>query len=56
MLDFHRYIARHGEIGVQAIIENVERYEGLRTSDANSLEERWNRLLNREEDYRGWDD
>ena len=46
MLDFEQYVARHGEFGVQAIIERLERYEGINASIALSLEERWNVLMN----------
>ena len=47
MLDFDTYVARHGEFGVQALIERLERYEGIRTSAelALSLEERWNAVM-----------
>lgn len=44
MLDFQSYINRHGEFGVQAIVERIERYEGIRAS-ALSLEDRWNALM-----------
>lgn len=45
MLDFDKYVARHGEHGVQAIIERLERYEGIRASISTSLEDRWNLLM-----------
>lgn len=45
MLDFDKYVARHGEFGVQALIERIERYEGIRASIGISLEERWNALM-----------
>lgn len=47
MINFDKYVARHGEFGVQAIIERIERYEGIRASiDAPlPLEERWNALM-----------
>jgi hypothetical protein len=47
MLNFETYVARHGEFGVQAIVETIERREGIRpTSDAPlSLEERWNAVM-----------
>ena len=41
MLDFEKYVARHGEFGVQAIIERWERYEGIRSSAGVPLEDRW---------------
>ena len=46
MLDFNQYVSRHGEHGVQAIIERLERYEGIKSDISVSLEERWNFLMN----------
>lgn len=45
MLDYNKYISRHGEHGVQAIIERLERYEGIRVALGTSLEDRWNVLM-----------
>jgi hypothetical protein len=45
MLHFEHFVARHGEIAAQAIIENLERFEGIRATCAQSLEERWARLM-----------
>jgi hypothetical protein len=46
MLNFDYYVARHGEFGVQDIIERLERYEGINNRVvAISLEERWNALM-----------
>jgi hypothetical protein len=45
MLDFEKYVARHGEFGVQAIVETIERNEGIRDAAVLSLEERWNVLM-----------
>jgi len=45
MLDFETYIARHGEFGVQALVERLERYEGIRSTIVVSLEDRWNALM-----------
>jgi len=47
MPDFESFLARHGEFGVQAIVECVEQQEGIRASGL-SLEERWNALLRME--------
>jgi hypothetical protein len=47
MLDFHAYALRHGEFAIQAIIESLERYEGVRANAAASLEDRWNALMQR---------
>ena len=41
MLDFDTYVARHGEFGVQALVERLERYAGVRPSIAVTLEDRW---------------
>ena len=45
MLSFDQYVMRHGEFGVQAIIERLERYEGIRNRIGISLEERWDALM-----------
>jgi hypothetical protein len=45
MLDFDKYVARHGEFGVQAIIERLERYEGIRGQVGHCLETRWVALM-----------
>ncbi|MFY9288598.1 MAG: hypothetical protein WAO98_08880 [Alphaproteobacteria bacterium] len=45
MLDFDKYVARHGEFGVQALIERMERYKGIRNRIGASLEDRWNALM-----------
>jgi hypothetical protein len=41
MLDFERWIARHGECGVQAMIESIEIREKIALREGCSLEERW---------------
>ena len=45
LLHFEHFVARHGEVAAQAIIENLERFEGARHLCALSLEERWQRLM-----------
>jgi hypothetical protein len=45
MLDFDRYVARHGEFGAQALVERLERYEGIRAKFDIPLEDRWNALM-----------
>ena len=45
MLSFEQYVKRHGEFGAQAIIERIERYEGIRSRIGTSLEDRWNMLM-----------
>jgi hypothetical protein len=47
MNDFEQYLARHGEFGVQAIIERWERYEGIRCDVGVSLKDRWLVLMGR---------
>lgn len=46
MLQFEQFVARHGEVAAQAILENLERFEGIRTTQVESLEDRWQRLMN----------
>lgn len=45
MLSFERYMTRFGEIGVQAIIERLERYDGISGNRVRPLEERWKALM-----------
>jgi hypothetical protein len=45
MLQFSQFVARHGEIAAQAILENLERFEGVRSNATLSLEERWRRMM-----------
>jgi hypothetical protein len=45
MPNFETYLARHGEFGVQALIERLERYEGIHSCIVLSLEDRWNALM-----------
>ena len=45
MLVFDKYVARYGEFAIQALIEGLERYEGIRSKVSASLEERWNALM-----------
>lgn len=45
MLDFDTYVVRHGEFGAQAIIELIERKEGIRHDEIVPLEVRWNALM-----------
>ena len=45
MLDFHKYLMRYGEFGVQSIIEQIERAEGIRRTSVMTLEDRWNALM-----------
>ena len=45
MLDFDAYVSRLGEPGVQAIVERLERSEGIRAAGAISLQDRWNAVM-----------
>jgi len=45
MPDFETYLLRYGEISVQAIIEQMERYEGIRNGLGVPLEDRWDFLM-----------
>ena len=45
MLNFDSFMERHGECGVEAIIEGIERREGIRFGSGISLEERWHALM-----------
>ena len=45
MANFESFMARHGEIGVQAIIETMEKNAGQPTRSDVSLEERWDAAM-----------
>ena len=47
MIDFNKYLERHGEPGVQSLIEMIERREGNRANAEAPLllEERWNDIM-----------
>lgn len=45
--DFETFISRHGEVVAQAVLENIERYEGVRSCVLASLEERWEKVMRR---------
>lgn len=45
MEKFEAVVAKHGEHGVQAILENWERYMGMRCSAPMSLEDRWTMFI-----------
>ncbi len=42
---FDKIVSRHGEHGVQAILENWERHEGIAANHLMSLEDRWDHFL-----------
>jgi hypothetical protein len=41
MLNYETFVCRHGEFAVQALIERMERYEGVSPRIGALLEERW---------------
>lgn len=45
MLEFDVFLARYGEVVVQDIIEQTERFLGVRANVVTPLEERWNALM-----------
>jgi hypothetical protein len=45
MLEFETFLSRYGEVVAQAILENLERFEGVRGNAVLSLEERWHFLM-----------
>lgn len=45
MLNFETYLMRHGEVALEAMLENWERFRGLRSSATLTLEERWVRFV-----------
>lgn len=47
MLNFETYVARHGEFGAQALVEQIERTAGIRINIEAPLplEVRWNIVM-----------
>jgi hypothetical protein len=45
MFSFHDLEKKFGEVVAQAILENLERYEGVRSGVIASLEDRWQILM-----------
>ena len=45
MPSFETYASRLGEHVVQALIERIERYEGIKSNPEISLEERWMNVM-----------
>jgi hypothetical protein len=52
MLEFETFVARHGEVVAQALIENIERFEGVRSNSIIPLEQRWQVLMQQPLDQR----
>jgi hypothetical protein len=44
MPDFDKFMLRHGEPATQALIETMERHNGVRGRDRLPLDVRWNAL------------
>lgn len=44
--DYEKFVERHGEAAAQALIENIERYEGIRSQTLKPLCERWTSIMN----------
>jgi len=51
MLEFDKFVARHGEVVAQAILENLERHEGIRSNTGAPLQQRWHRLMRDEDNF-----
>jgi len=49
MEKFETVLSKHGETGIQAILENWEHYTGTRHSVTISLEQRWDHFMNQTE-------
>jgi hypothetical protein len=45
MLSFESFVSRHGEFGVQAILDQIEHDEGVGSTVDASLEDRWRALM-----------
>lgn len=46
MMNFEKFILRHGEFGVQALVEQIERRDGIyNISTELPLEDRWNAVM-----------
>ena len=45
MLNFHKYLMRHGEGWILKILEEIERTDGVPANDNSSLEDRWNAVM-----------
>jgi hypothetical protein len=49
--EFENLIARYGEVVAQAILENLERFEGVRNDVVMPLADRWHNLAGTEQRY-----
>jgi hypothetical protein len=48
MVDFDSLVARHGEYAVQALLERIERDDGIPARSSVPLEERWKAAMSGE--------
>ncbi|MFA5957777.1 hypothetical protein [Hyphomicrobium sp.] len=44
---YEHFVHRHGEAGVQAVVEEIERQTGIILTVGRSLEDRWNTFMSR---------
>lgn len=44
-LNFDSLVDRFGEVVAQSLLENLERFEGVRNEDVAPLEDRWQSLM-----------
>ena len=51
MPNFQELEIKFGEVVAQAILENLERFEGVRSDVVTSLEDRWQILAGTEHQY-----
>jgi hypothetical protein len=49
MPNYNEYLMRHGEFGVQALVEQIERNEGIKHKQPVCLETRWTVLMRSEQ-------
>lgn len=45
MPDFDKLVSRHGEVTAQAILEDLERFNGIPSNRDIPLEHRWSALM-----------
>ncbi len=45
MPSYEQFMMRHGEHGVQDLVERLEKYEGISRKEPMALEDRWNALM-----------
>jgi len=45
MANLESFVSRHGEFGAQALVERIERYEGIWPAIDATLEDRWETIM-----------